>query len=278
MTATSSDPSVRRSVGRPSYIRELWRRREFAWFLAMGNLQARNASTALGLVWWVLNPLLLAGVYFLVFGFIFDARGREDAYLSYLISGIFVFTFTSTSITTGANSILANSKLLANTNFPRLILPISAVLEASVGFLASLAIFYAIAIPANQVFPSAQLAWLVPLVPLHVLLNVGLATISARLAVPFRDVNNLLPYVIRLWLYLSPIIWPLTMLASMPSWAETAAKFNPLFSFLSLYRTALLGTPLDAAMLLTAAGWAVVLAAAGTALFIRYEGHMVRHL
>ena len=110
-----------------SYVRDLWSRREFAWFLASGNLKARNASTALGLAWWVLNPLIMAGVYFLVFGFIFNARQGESQYLAYLLSGMFAFNFVTMSMTGGANSILANSKLLANIRFPRLILPLSAL-------------------------------------------------------------------------------------------------------------------------------------------------------
>lgn len=275
MTVVTARP--RRSAP-GSYVRELWKRREFAWFLAIGNLQARNASTALGLFWWVLNPLLLAAVYFVVFGFIFQARNQHDDYLSYLISGIFAFTYTSTSMTTGANSILANSKLLANVKFPRLILPISAVIEAGVGFLAALSIFYLVAIPANQVYPTVAVLLLIPTVALHTFFNLGLGAMTARLAVPFRDVNNLIPYILRLWLYLSPIIWPLSLLDSMPSWAQTAVKLNPLFSFLSLYRSALLGGPVEWSMLGAAFVWTMVFLTSGIYLFVRYEGHMVRHL
>ena len=95
------------------YVTDLWSRREFAWYLAIGNLKARNASTALGLFWWVLNPLLLGLVYFLVFGVIFG-DSRPDDYIAYLLAGMFAFHFTSQSMTGGANSILQNSKLLVN--------------------------------------------------------------------------------------------------------------------------------------------------------------------
>ncbi|MCH7670500.1 MAG: hypothetical protein IIC71_15060, partial [Acidobacteria bacterium] len=120
-----------------TYASQLWGRREFAWYLAMGNLKARNASTVLGLFWWVLNPLLLGLVYVLVFGVILkrDTSSAPDAipFVAWLLSGIFPFYFTQTALTGGVNSIVSNSKLLANVNFPRLVMPISSLIEAFVG-------------------------------------------------------------------------------------------------------------------------------------------------
>ena len=110
----------------------------------MGNLKARNASTSLGLVWWMLNPLIMAAVYFLVFGLILDGRRGEPQFIAWLLSGVFAFNYTATAMTSGANSILANRRLLVNIRFPRLILPISAIIETGVGFLMSIAALVAI--------------------------------------------------------------------------------------------------------------------------------------
>ena len=140
------------------YLTDLWNRREFAWYLAMGHLKARNASTALGLFWWVLNPLLLGLIYFFVFGVLFGTR--PPGYIAYLLSGMFVFHFTSQAMTGGANAILQNSKLLANLKFPRLVLLISALIESAVGFLASLVVFYAISWPTAGVHPNRYTALL----------------------------------------------------------------------------------------------------------------------
>ena len=96
-TVTASERA--RLSGWRSYLSDLWGRREFVWFLAMGNLKARNASTSLGFFWWILNPLLLSAVYFLVFGVIFEGtRAGEPAFISWLVSGLFVFTFTTTKV------------------------------------------------------------------------------------------------------------------------------------------------------------------------------------
>lgn len=260
-----------------NYVKDLWSRREFAWYLASGNLKARNASTALGLFWWVLNPLLLGLVYFLVFGIIFGGS-RPDDYIGYLLSGMFVFHFTNQSMTGGANSILQNSKLLANLKFPRMVLLISAVIESLVGFLASIPVFYLIAGLAIGVWPGYRILWLVPLIPIQVLFNLGLAGLVARLAVPFRDITNFLPYANRLWLYLSPIIWPLTFLEDQSTTILRVVEINPMFHLIAMYRTALLGYPFDPGALLASVVWAVALLVIGSALFVTYENRMVRYL
>lgn len=257
-----------------TYFRDLWSRREFAWYLAMGNLKARNASTALGLLWWVINPLLLGLVYYLVFGVIFDSS-RD---LSYLLSGMFVFHFTSQAMTGGANSILQNSKLLANIKFPRLILPIANLIEAGVGFLASWIVLYAIAIPSGHVNLNRHVLLLLFIVPVHLFFNLGLSALTARLAVPFRDINNILPYVTRLWLYLSPIIWPVDFMDRLSEPIQQVMLLNPMWSIIGVYRAALLGEPLEPGLILTSGLIALGVGLFGIATFIKYESRIVRHL
>lgn len=257
------------------YLADLWDRREFIWFLAMGNFKARNASTALGLFWWVLNPLLLSIVYYLVFGLIFP--GSRD--ILYLMSGMFVFHFTAQAMTGGANAVLQNTRLLANLRFPRIILPIANLLESTMGFLVSLALLLALAIPMTGRLPGWEFLLLLLAIPLQFLLNLGLGSMAARLAVPFRDVNNLIPYLNRIWLYLSPIIWPLSFLDSPRVEGLSAfAPLNPMFPIIAVYRSALLGYPFELATLGQFAAWAAVLGVVGIGLFIKYEGNIVRYL
>ena len=244
----------------------------------MGNLKARNASTSLGLFWWVLNPLIMAAVYFLVFGVIFEGRRGDADFLAWLLSGVFVFNFTATTMTSGANSILANRRLLVNIRFPRLVLPISAVIETGVGFILSIAVYYVIAWPVNGVLPGRSIVWLPLAIALHTVINLGLAALTARLAIPFRDINNLIPHINRLWLYLSPIIWPLSLIEGRGGWLEQLAPINPMFGLLSFYRMALMGRELDVSAFVTALVWVLVIGAGGIISFVRHEGNMVRHL
>jgi teichoic acid transport system permease protein len=241
----------------------------------MGNFKARNASTALGLFWWVLNPLLLSLVYYLVFDLIFP--GRRD--IVYVMSGMFVFHFTSQSFAGGAVAVLTNSKILVNLRFPRLVLPIANLLESMVGFLVSLGVLLVVAVPISGSLPGAMVLLVLIALPLQLLFNLGLGAIAARLAVPFRDITNLIPYLNRVWLYLSPIIWPLSFLDS-----ETASGFasfaeqNPMFAMISVYRAALLGFPFDPDALIRFAIWSVVIGLVGVGVFVKYESNIVRHL
>ena len=272
MTTTTSPVYYARRFNQ--YVSELWRRRDFVWFFARGNIKARNASTFLGLVWWVLNPLLLGLVYFFIFGLIFPSE-RD---IAYLLSGMFVFHYTSQSLSGGAASILSNSKLLVNIRFPRLILPIAFLLESTFGFLASLVVFYVIVIPFAGVVPGPEIFLLIPVLPLHIFFNTGLAAASARLAVPFRDINNLIPYLNRIWLYTSPIIWPISMLESLSEPLYLLLRFNPMFPIIAVYRTALLGYPLEQIDIIAMVAWCLLVGVVGIAMFIKYEGRMVRYL
>lgn len=278
MSSSSVAMPVSGRVGRAlEYLRDLWRRREFALALGMGNLKARNASTSFGLFWWVLNPMLLGGVYFLVFGLVFG-DSRPENFLSYLLSGMFVFHFTSQSMTGGANSIIQNSKLLANLRFPRMILPISAMIEATIGFIASLGVFFVLALISGQLNLTSRVIFLPLIVAIQIVFNLGLGALSARLAVPFRDINNLIPYVNRIWLYLSPIIWPLSLLDGAGPTLLRVVRLNPMYSLIGLYRSALLGNPFSLDHLIGSVAWAVAVGLIGVSLFIKNEGRIVRYL
>ncbi|MCZ6506198.1 MAG: ABC transporter permease [Actinobacteria bacterium] len=258
------------------YLRDLWSRREFVWYMAMGNVKARNASTTLGLLWWVLNPLLLGAIYFFVFGVLLGIA-RD---LGHLLSGMFVFYFTSASLTGGANSIISNSRLLANLSFPRLAMPVVAVTEAAIGFLVSIPVLYLIIGPTSGTWPGIEILWLFPIIFIvQTIFNLGLASLSARLAVPFRDINNLLPYVNRLWLYVSPIIYTAAFVEERaPAPWDRLYNLNPMVPLLSVYRSALLGSPFDMTMLLMAGLWAIGVGSIAIVMFVKYEGRMARYL
>ena len=259
-----------------NYLETLWSRREFAWYMAMGNLRSRNASTALGLVWWVINPLLMGLVYYVVFGLILNVS-RD---LSYLLSGIFVFYYTSTSVTSGANSIILTTRLLVNLQFPRLIMPITALIESAVGFLVSIPALYLIIGLSSGIWPTAQFLWLFPLAfVIQSVFNLGLASLTARLAVPFRDILNLVPHFLRIWLYLSPILYSAELFEEkLPEGWAFIANLNPMVPILGLYRSALLGYDFDPSQLAFATVWAVGVAVYAVWVFVRFEGKMARYL
>lgn len=257
-----------------TYASELWRRREFTTYLALGNINARNASTALGLFWWVLNPLLLGCIYFFLFGVVFNARLTIPDYFPYLLSGLFAFYYTRGCLIGSSGAILSNAKLMTNLAFPRLSLAISGLLEAAFGFLASLAAYFLLTIPMGYI-PRLEVLALPVVFLLHSVFNMGLGALAARLTVPYRDVKNLLPYVLRLWLYLSPIVFTIDRL---PERAQGFMLLNPMYPFLELYRWTVLGRSAPATTWAAALAWSLFVVVLGVTLFVRAEHRFVRYL
>jgi teichoic acid transport system permease protein len=279
---------------RSSYVRELWARREFIVHLARGNLAAKTAEARLGVLWWVLNPLLLSAIYFVVFGLIIRGTNRSSAsFLAYLIVGVLVFRFFTVTLSQSAGLIISNAKLIVNLRFPRLVLPIAAVLEGLITFLASLSVFYLLVTPVSCIqaardvvgvtciAPTYRLALLpIPLL-LLVMFTLGIGAFVARWAVPIRDVRNVIPHVTRFWFYLSPVLWGTERLASVADdWPLLVyvLEANPMYAFLSLFRTALINDPFEPLLLASGTAWAVIVMLLGVRGFVRHEDEMARYL
>jgi teichoic acid transport system permease protein len=257
---------------------ELWHRREFAWYLAMGNIRARNARTTLGLLWWVLGPLMLGMIFLLVFGIILDTRRGDPNYLGWLLTGLFGFYYTRSVMATGAQSILGNSDLVATQRFPRLLLPISATIEGAFGFLFSLIPLYAITGFGNGDWPTWNtLIHFPPAFFFQTLFTLGLASIIAMLTVPIRDIANLLPYLTRVWLYLSPVLFSIEARVDDPG-MRTLLNLNPMAAILGWHRHALQGRELLPYHVWGTIAWSLGLLVIGVTLFVRTEHKLARHL
>lgn len=271
---TTVDDRGMSSAKNASYLKRLWARRDFTLVLALSNIQSRNASTSLGLVWWILNPLLLAGIYFIVFGIIFGARDNDSGYFPFLLTGLFVFYYTRSSLMDSAGMILANARLITTVDLPRLSLVLAGLIESAFGFLASMVVYLVLGL-----FVGVDLGWhslwFFVAFLLQTIFNLGLGATTARLSVPFRDVRNLLPYVTRIWLYLSPIVYAI---GRVPDYLRPVLLLNPMTAYLSIYRAALLGDPLSWKLLTAAVTWSAVVGGFGVLLFTRAEGKFVRHL
>ena len=297
--ATIGAVSPPKREGRTAYLRDLWDRRDFTLHLARGNLIARNAETGLGRWWFVLNPLLMSAVYFLVFGVIISGTDRSSGdFLGYLIVGVLTFRLLSLGLTGSAGLILSNAKLIVNLRFPRLVLPIAAVIEAMVAFVVSLAMVYVLVTPMTCVqdalnvtrtvggetidavctVPTYRLALLPIPILLLGLFTLGIGALVARWVVPRRDVRNLIPHFTRIWFYLSPVLWGIERLSKQSDLLVAVIKANPMYSFLSLFRTALLNYEFEPVALAWATGWTIVVLLWGVRSFVRSEDQMARYL
>lgn len=220
------------------YLREVWTRRQFIYSLARFRIEAENQRNRLGMLWVVIKPLLEAAVYGTVFGFLLGGNRPQD-FVEFLIIGIFMFQFFSSTFSAGAKSITSNTALVQSLSFPRMTLPISLVVQRLLLFIPTVAIMV-ILVTVTGTVPHLNWLLLIPLIAIFFCFNAGLTLITARLTVHFRDLSQLLPFATRLLFYTSGLFFSIDeRLANHPTLLRIA-DFHPLHEFLTLARGILL--------------------------------------
>lgn len=249
------------------YLRELWRRREFAREMSRTNLRAQHFNTAFGQVWLVLSPLLLALAYFVLVT-ILRGGSRGADFFAHLIAGLFAYYFVSDSIRLAVKSVTGGGRLILNTAFPRALLPLSSVLTSFMRFLPTVAVYVPIHIVAGLPVEPVML-WVVPLLLVMIVLASGAAMLVASLQVYFRDLKNFLPYALRVWLYASPVIY---YADDVPNGYDWLLTINPLGGLLTAWSDVInQGRAPDAASLALAAAWALGIFLLGALFFMSRE-------
>lgn len=252
------------------YFRELWGRLDFTLEMSNTQMRAAHTNTVLGQLWLVLNPLLLAGVYYLL---VFILAGSRTADFGQITSGLFFFYFVSGAIQTSAGSVTGGGKLILNQAFPKLSLPISMVYMSFRRFLPTLIVYGVIHLIVGRPI-TWQLLWLPLIMLIALAFTLGLGSLVAAAQVYFRDVAQFLPYIVRIWLYISPVLWTSEMLAQRlgkHGYLMAIAQANPLFSILGMWGDALTGVPLNPQYLGIGAAWGVGALVIGCWFFISRE-------
>ncbi|MDQ3849628.1 MAG: ABC transporter permease [Actinomycetota bacterium] len=249
------------------YLRTLWRRREFAIELSRTNLLAQHVNTVFGQLWLVLNPLLLAGIYFILVDILQQGTHGAD-FFAHLMAGLFAFTFFNQSVTQGAKSVVGGGRLILNTAFPRTLLPLASVLTAFLRFLPTIVVYAAVHVAIGLPL-GLHLLWVVPLFALLVVFAAGVTLLVAAAQVYFRDISSFLPYVMRIWLYASPVLY---YLEDVPERFKIITDLNPLAPMLGAWSDVLTrGAVPSGGRVALAAGWALATFVVGALVFISRE-------
>lgn len=209
-----------------AYMRSLWHRRAFMSEFARSELREQNFGSIFGQLWLVLNPLLLSGVYFLL---IYVIGGTSDATrFAHLTATLFLFYLVANSLTGGVKAITSGQRLILNTSFPRIMLPVSAVVVAIFKFIPTLVV--ALAIHAILGLPySWQMLWAFPILLIAIVMSLGMAVLISCINVYFRDISSMLPYLTRSLLYLSPILYEASKISASIKQYQIV---NPIFYLL----------------------------------------------
>jgi teichoic acid transport system permease protein len=250
-----------------SYARALWQRRAFALELARTNLRAQHFNTALGQLWLLVNPLLLAFVYFLLVEIV-RSGSRGIVFLAHLMLALFAFRLVSRSVSQGARSVVGGGRLILNTAFPRMVLPLASMLTAFITFLPTLVVYGIVhGIAGLPVGPN--LLWALPILGILIVFAAGAAMIAATAQVYFRDLANFLPYATRIWLYTSPILY---YVEEVPPRFKPILAANPLYPMLgSLSDVVDKGQAPSAGYMAWGLAWAVGTFVVGALFFVSRE-------
>ncbi|HLL77063.1 MAG TPA: ABC transporter permease [Pyrinomonadaceae bacterium] len=249
-----AEPSVRIRPNKPWApvdLGEVWEHRQLLLLLVLRDLKLRYHQTLLGATWVVLQPLMMTLVLAAFLGLM--ARPQTDGipYPLFLYAGLLPWTFFSNAVLGASYSLVTNADLVSKIYFPRLILPAAAVgvrlADFVIAFVALLAmmLYYGVRPPA-----AGALLW--PLVVLNlVLLAAALGALFASLHIRYRDVGTVLPVLLQLWMFASPILYPSGLVPEKWRWAY---YLNPLAGGVENFRAALFGLPINRGALLASAG------------------------
>jgi ABC-type polysaccharide/polyol phosphate export permease len=249
-----------------SYVREMWRRREFASELARTRLREQHFDTVFGQLWLVINPLLMALVYFLLVD-ILRGGHRPEGYFAHLVAGLFAFQIIHNALTVGVTTVTKGGRLILNSAFPRALLPLSAVITSFMRFLPTLVVYIPIHI-ASGLPVNLNTLWVLPVLALLLLLACGLAMLVSAGQVYFRDLSNFLPYMLRIWLYCTPVLY---FAYEVPDRYKWLLDVNPLGGLMPAWSDALRGHAPAAGELLPGLAWGVGLFIVASLFFLSRE-------
>lgn len=271
MNQTAPPPTIIQASGGWPAIdwRELWAHRELLYFLAWRDLKVRYKQTWLGVAWVLLQPVLTMLIFTVIFGLL-AGLGRQTGdipYPVYVYTGLVVWLFFSNTVANSGNALAGNAHLITKIYFPRLLLPLSAAATGLVDLAISIGLLGLILVPFGVPL-TWQMMWLpVPLSGL-IMVAVGLGSLVAALGLVYRDFRYLVPFILQLGMYATPIIYPASLVPADWRWV---LALNPLAGLVDGFRAVFLGAPLDWTSLGVSWLFCFLALVGGLRVFRRYE-------
>ena len=259
-----------------SRLGEVVSSRKVLWLLVKRDLRLRYAGTFLGYLWTIIDPLAMAGVYWFLFTVIFAARKvGEQPYILFLVVGMLAWNWFAASMSEGCRSLTGEAKIVRSSNVPREIWVARTVVSKMVEFVFAIPVIVLIAVIFNQ-----HVTWYVLLFPvamaLQFVLIFGLVLMLAPLTVIVTDVPRLVKIVLRIGVYLTPVLYAVS---NIPAELQWIAALNPMSGILSIYRLTFWPDAVAPwSVYATSVAFSFALLAAGFAVFRRLEGAVLKEI
>ena len=259
--------------------RETWsplaRYRHTLLLLTSRDLKVRYSTSALGYFWSILDPLVMAGIYFFIFTVVFQREDiGADPYIVFLLTGLLPWMWFNGAVSDSTRAFLRGAKLIRSTKIPRTIWVSSLVLSKGTEYIASLPV-----LAVFVIFSGAVLHWeavfFILGIAIQALLTVGIGLIVAPLVVFFRDLERAIKLALRFLFYASPIVYGVS---DLPEQLHFWAAFNPLSGIFSLYRAAFFPEQLDWFTVAVSVGMSAVILVVGVLVFKRSERAVLKEI
>jgi homopolymeric O-antigen transport system permease protein len=267
-TAFRHNQTMTKPAFRSDWIQELWRHRELFYFLAWRDIKLRYKQTVLGVLWALIQPLFTMLVFTLFFGNLAKIPSDGAPYPLFYIAALLPWTYFSTTLATSGNSLVTNSQLITKVYFPRAILPASGAMSGLLDFAIGCLILVGLMVYYGVRPDWAFLLWPMLLIPL-VVLTLGISMILASLNVRYRDIKYALPFMIQLWLFVTPVIYPTGII---PERFRVIAALNPLTGIIDAFRNSVISSQrIDWQLLMLSSALTVVIFVTGLHFFRKTE-------
>ncbi len=230
-------------------FKELWRYRELIFFLTWRDIKVRYKQAVLGIAWAILQPLLTMLIFTVVFGILLDTPSQDLPYPLFSLSALLPWQLFASALQRSSVSLVGNANLITKVYFPRLAIPIASVFAALVDFGVSFLVLLG-AMAYYRFWPGWNILWLLPIVVLVLLTALSVGLWLSALNVQYRDIQHMVPFIIQVWMYASPIVYPIEIIPE-GIW-RVLYGLNPMVGVIQGFRWALLdGEPPDMTMLIS---------------------------
>lgn len=239
-------------------LQELWHYRELIYFLTWRDIKVRYKQAALGIAWAILQPVLTTLITSLVFGYLLKVdTGSDLPYPVFTLAALLPWHLFQLSLQKSSISLVGNSNLITKIYFPRIIIPLSSVLAVLVDFGISLLLLFGTMLLYKLPLTWNAL-WLIPLTLLAILAALAVGLWLSALNVQYRDIQQMVPFLLQIWMYASPIVYPITIIPE--GMIRNIYSLNPMVGVVQGFRWALFGgTPPDMTLLFSSIAVVVLL-------------------
>lgn len=252
----------------PLDFKEIWRYRELVFFLTWRDIKVRYKQATLGIAWAILQPLLTMVIFTVIFGNLLGTPSQDIPYPLFSLSALLPWQLFASALQRSSVSLVGNANLITKIYFPRLAIPLSSVFAALTDFLVSFIVLLGVMV-YYRYWPTWNMLWLPLLMLLALLTALSVGLWLSALNVQYRDIQHMVPFIIQVWMYASPIVYPIGIIPDgITRWLYS---LNPMVGVIQGFRWALIGGSPPDITLAISAGMVLILLVSGLYYFRRME-------